>query len=192
MNKYIEDVKKFHETFGHPINNSSDAIDLKTRQLRIKLLFEELEELSEASDTVGTFQELCLNTLSGIEDSYDHLEVFYNDGVLSEDGDNVDKIEELDALCDIQYVLSGAVLAMGHQNNFDNAFQNVQDSNMSKGCKTIKEVEDTIIHYSEKGVESYYVRKGDIFIVLRKEDNKVLKNVNYIATDLKQFVNNGN
>jgi predicted HAD superfamily Cof-like phosphohydrolase len=172
MNKYIEDVAKFHRTFGHPINDKKDEIDLKTRQLRVKLLFEELEELAEASDVKATFAELCNNV-------GDFGKV---------DGDNVDKVEELDALGDIQYVLSGAVLALGHQENFDDAFQDIQDSNMSKGCNNQQEADDTQKHYAEKGVESYVVEKDGILIVLRKGDDKVLKNVHYTPTNLKQFV----
>ena len=189
MNKYIEDVAKFHKTFGHPINDKKDAIDLKTRQLRLKLILEEAEELAEASDIVGTLQEFCLGVLSKIKGADEHLEVFYGDEVLTEDGEGeVDKVEELDALCDIQYVLSGAVLALGHQENFDDAFQNVQDSNMSKGCKNQAEVDATQKHYADKGVESYVVDKDGILIVLRKEDDKVLKNTYYTATELEKFV----
>jgi predicted HAD superfamily Cof-like phosphohydrolase len=176
MNKYIEDVAQFHKTFGHPINDKKDVIDLKTRQLRNKLIFEENEELAEASDVRATFYELCK----------DYIEKYEANPI--EDGDNVDKVEELDALCDIQYVLSGAVLATGHQENFDEAFQNVQDSNMSKGCKNQKEADATQKHYADKGVESYVVDKDDILIVLRKGDDKVLKNVYYNATELEQFV----
>ena len=176
MNKYIEDVAKFHKTFGHPINDKKDVIELKTRQLRNKLIFEENEELAEASDVRATFYELCK----------DYIAKYEANPIV--DGDNVDKVEELDALCDIQYVLSGAVLALGHQENFDDAFQNVQDSNMSKGCKNEVEADATQKHYGDKGVESYVVEKDGILIVLRKEDDKVLKNVYYTSTELEKFV----
>lgn len=167
---YINEVKKFHEVFGHPINDNKDVIDLKTRQLRLKLLFEELQELAVAMDVQETFKALCLTANYGI------------------DGNNVNKVEELDALCDIQYVLSGAILALGHHKNFDDAFANVQESNMSKGCKDLKEAELTQQFYLDKGIESYVVEKDNMFIVLRKEDNKVLKNINYIKTDLEKYV----
>ena len=67
MNKYIEDVAKFHKTFGHPINDKKDDIELKTLQLRLKLILEEAEELAEASDIVGTLQEFCLQVLGKIQ-----------------------------------------------------------------------------------------------------------------------------
>ena len=189
MNIYLKMVELFHKTFGHPINDKKDAIDLKTRQLRLKLILEEAEELAEASDVKGTLQEFCIEVLLKTKNTTEYDGLTHIGGQnLDKDGDNVDKVEELDALCDIQYVLSGAVLALGHQENFDEAFQNVQDSNMSKGCKNRQEADDTQKHYGDKGVESYVVEKDGILIVLRKEDDKVLKNVHYTATELKQFV----
>ena len=174
MSKYLLDVSKFHKTFNHPINDMWSDVDLKYRRLRVSLLFEELEELSRASDVSTTFMSLC--------------EDIIKKGDCKEDGNNVDKVEELDALCDIQYVLSGAVLTLGHHKNFDKAFQNVQDSNMTKACKTMEEVNGTMEHYKNKGVDSYYVQRGDSFIVLRKGDEKVLKNINYTPASLKQYV----
>lgn len=178
MSKYIEAVKEFHEKFSHPINDYKNQIELQTRQLRIKLIFEELQELAEASDVKETFIDLCLAVKDEAEDN----------NWVDEDGNNVDKKEEIDALCDIQYVLSGAILALGHQKNFDDAFDEVQRSNMSKMCTTEKEVEDTIKHYKEKGVEGYSVKKGDVWIVLRKGDDKVLKNIYYQEAQLEKFV----
>lgn len=175
MNIQTEKVMEFHENFNHPINDQQNHIDLKTRQLRIKLLFEELQELAEASDVRQTFVTLCENRSGGYGDDY-------------VDGDNVDKKEELDALCDIQYVLSGAILSLGFQNQFDDAFSEVHSSNMSKMCNSNKEALDTVEHYKLKGVESHIVSKGDKFIVMRKDDNKILKNVYYKEASLNQFI----
>src|SRR6478609_1553583 len=97
---YVASVKEFHQVFEHPINKLGQE-QLKIRQLRIKLLFEELKELAEASDCKETFRDLCEATVSD--------ENWLN----ATDGDNVDHLEELDALCDIQYVLAGKVLTGG-------------------------------------------------------------------------------
>jgi predicted HAD superfamily Cof-like phosphohydrolase len=176
MNKYIEDVKKFHKTFGHPINEKGSVVELSTRQLRVKLIHEETEELAVATDTRKTFYELC----KAYTDAYESNPI--------EDGDNVDKVEEVDAYGDIIYVTCGGIITSGHSENFDAVFQNIQDSNMSKGCKDLNEVYDTQKHYSDKSVESYVVEKDGIYIVLRKSDNKVLKNRHYVPTDLEKYV----
>jgi len=99
-----------------------------------------------------------------------------------------DIIEVIDALCDIQYVLSGAILEFGFGEKFKDFFDEVQRSNMSKTCKSIDEADATVNHYKEKdGTESEIVQKGTEFLVYRKSDRKVLKSVNYSAADLKQF-----
>lgn len=94
-------------------------------------------------------------------------------------------IEIADALCDLQYVLSGAVLEFGLQNKFARLFDEVQRSNMSKACSSQEEAEATMQHFMEKdGTESYYKEKDGRFLVFRKSDNKTLKSINYSPADL--------
>ena len=104
---------------------------------------------------------------------------------LQEAIDNNDLTEVADALCDIQYVLSGAVLEFGLGEKFKTLFDEVQRSNMSKACKTIEEAEDTVKHYLAKGTESYFEQDGDVYLVFRKGDNKTLKSINYSPADIK-------
>lgn len=99
---------------------------------------------------------------------------------------NKDLVEVADALCDIQYVLSGAILEFGLGDKFKELFDEVQRSNMSKTCKTMAEAEATQKFYMEKdGTESYIDESDGHFLVYRKEDNKTLKSVNYSPADLK-------
>lgn len=46
----LDQVQEFHETYGLPVSNEQTLADEKTRQLRINLLQEELDELKEALD----------------------------------------------------------------------------------------------------------------------------------------------
>ena len=97
-----------------------------------------------------------------------------------------DIVEVADALCDLQYVLSGAVLEFGLGEQFKTLFDEVQRSNMSKVCKTKAEATATVQHYADKkGFESYIVEEGDYYLVYRKSDNKTLKSVNYSPADLE-------
>src|SRR5882762_3339543 len=65
--------------------------------------------------------------------------------------------EVADALCDIQYVLSGAILEFGLGEKFKPLFEEVQRSNMSKACKTEKEAKETVAFYKAKdNTECYY------------------------------------
>ena len=97
-----------------------------------------------------------------------------------------DLVEIADALCDIQYVLSGAVLEFGLGEKFKALFDEVQRSNMSKTCQSEEEAKATMKHYKEtKGVDSYYKKQGDHYLVFRHPDNKTLKSINYSPADLK-------
>jgi predicted HAD superfamily Cof-like phosphohydrolase len=100
-----------------------------------------------------------------------------------------DIVETADALCDLQYVLSGAILEFGLGHKFKELFDEVQRSNMSKTCKTLQEATDTQKHYQEsKGTESYVVEKEGEYLVYRKEDSKVLKSVKYSPADLENIL----
>ncbi|HLT86442.1 MAG TPA: nucleoside triphosphate pyrophosphohydrolase family protein [Sphingobacterium sp.] len=104
---------------------------------------------------------------------------------LQEAIENKDIIEIADALCDIQYVLSGAVLEFGLKDKFNALFEEVQRSNMSKACKTEEEAKATQAHYLAKGINSYYKEIDGLFLVYREGDNKTLKSINYSPADLK-------
>jgi predicted HAD superfamily Cof-like phosphohydrolase len=100
-----------------------------------------------------------------------------------------DFVEVADALCDLQYVLSGAVLEFGLKDKFPDLFAEVQRSNMSKACKNEKEAIDTQEYYRDKkGVESTVEKHGDYWLVFRLPDRKTLKNINYSPADLKQML----
>jgi predicted HAD superfamily Cof-like phosphohydrolase len=94
-----------------------------------------------------------------------------------------------DALCDLQYVLSGAILEFGLGDKFDDLFKEVQRSNMSKTCATEEEAKATVAHYLNKdGTECYYELVGTRWLVYRKSDNKTIKSINYSPADLDKIL----
>ncbi len=100
-----------------------------------------------------------------------------------------DIVEVADALCDIQYVLSGAILEFGLAEKFKDLFEEVQRSNMSKACSSEEEAERTVQYYRQKdGTECFYRREGDKWLVYRKSDNKTIKSVGYSPADLKKIL----
>jgi predicted HAD superfamily Cof-like phosphohydrolase len=101
-----------------------------------------------------------------------------------------DVIEVADALADLQYVLSGAVLEFGLGDKFNTLFDEVQRSNMSKACNSQQEAIETLLHYKKKdGTEGYYKEESGKWLVYRKEDNKVLKSINYSPANLSDIIN---
>jgi predicted HAD superfamily Cof-like phosphohydrolase len=147
----LNQVAEFHKTFNAPILNSPQIPSTQRCELRINLLQEELNELSQAI----------------------------------KDGDIV---EIADALCDLQYVLSGAVLEFGLGDKFVELFNEVQRSNMSKACSSVQEALATLSHYKQKdGTEGYYKEVNGKYIVYRNGDDKVLKSINYSAANLSNL-----
>lgn len=103
--------------------------------------------------------------------------------------ENKDMVEIADALCDIQYVLSGAVLEFGLGDKFVELFNEVQRSNMSKACTNMEEVKASIAHYKErKGEECDYRQEGDKYLLYRTTDQKTLKSINYSPADIKSIL----
>lgn len=96
-----------------------------------------------------------------------------------------------DALCDIQYVLSGAILEFGLAEKFKALFEEVQRSNMSKACTTEEEALRTVEFYKQKdGTDCVYKKEGNMWLVYRKSDNKTIKSVGYSPADLERILNN--
>ncbi len=107
---------------------------------------------------------------------------------LEEAIEDEDIVEVADALCDLQYVLSGAILEFGLGEKFRALFDEVQRSNMSKACNSVEEAEATVRHYEAKGTECYYKEDNGKYLVYRKGDDKTLKNVNYSPANLESIV----
>jgi len=100
--------------------------------------------------------------------------------------DDNDLIEVADALCDLQYVLAGAILEFGLGEKFKELFDEVHRSNMSKACKTLEEANLTIQHYKNTAkTDAHHQEEDGLFLVYRTADNKTLKSVNYSPASLK-------
>lgn len=99
-----------------------------------------------------------------------------------------DLVEVADALCDLQYVLSGAILEFGMADKFSELFAEVHRSNMSKACKNNEEAMETEQSYLEQGVVTYSELVGNRMVVKRMSDQKILKNINYSSANLKKIL----
>lgn len=94
-----------------------------------------------------------------------------------------------DALCDIQYVLSGAVLEFGLAPRFKALFEEVQRSNMSKACNSEEEARQTVEYYRvHRGEDCHYEPAGDKWLVYRTSDHKTIKSVGYSPASLEPIL----
>ncbi len=125
-------------------------------------------------------EERCKLRISLIEEELKELE---------EAVKNKDIVEVADALCDIQYVLSGAILEFGLGGKFKELFEEVQRSNMSKACASEQEAIETVAYYkTNKATECYYREESGRWLVYRKADNKTIKSISYSPADLKRVI----
>lgn len=107
---------------------------------------------------------------------------------LEEAVENQDLIEAADALCDLQYVLAGAILEFGMGEKFAELFAEVQRSNMSKVCRSEEEAQATVNHYQSQNQDAYFEKKEDFYLVFRKSDQKTLKSINYSEVDFQKIL----
>lgn len=150
---------------------------------------EDLKALTQVAEFHQTFKHPILATPSIPTKERCQLRIDLIAEELKELQDAVDDnnmVEIADALCDLQYVLSGAVLEFGLGGQFKTLFDEVHRSNMSKACKTVEEAEQTIQYYKTNGdVDAYYTEIDSLFLVYRAGDHKTLKSVNYSPADLQ-------
>ena len=150
---------------------------------------DKLDPLNQVADFHRTFQHPILDSPTIPDEKRCKLRVELISEELKELEEAIkdnDLVEVADALCDIQYVLSGAILEFGMGEKFKTLFEEVQRSNMSKACKTMEEAEATVKHYKENKDTNSYIKEVDgLYLVYRAEDNKTLKSIDYSPADLK-------
>ena len=76
-----------------------------------------------------------------------------------------DIVEIADALCDIQYVLSGAVHEFGMSEKFVRLFNEVQRSNMSKACVSVEEAEGQLSGTGKRKIQNVTMRRKTVNIL---------------------------
>lgn len=106
----------------------------------------------------------------------------------------VDEKELLDGVVDIAYTLFG-LMQIAEQLGYDveGALEAVCKNNNEKFVKTIEEANETAVMYEEQGivVDIRYNEQYDVFAVVRKSDNKLLKCKGYKSVVLDQFLPKG-
>jgi predicted HAD superfamily Cof-like phosphohydrolase len=100
-----------------------------------------------------------------------------------------DIVGAADALCDLQYVLNGAILEFGLGASFGELFKEVQRSNMSKSCSSQEEALKTVEYWETSEGKSCAIEEvRNRFIVYRIDDDKIMKSVNYSPANLKSIL----
>ena len=172
MNKTLESVSEFHKTFGAPVLDTPQIPDEGRVKLRLALILEELSELAEASGAAEVFNEMMKDKVSAFEQKPEMK----------------DTAQALDALCDLQVVLNGSTLEYGLQDRFDDAFDEVHRSNMSKACTNEEEGAASMEKYQKEGVRTILEKVNGKYVIYRAADHKILKGINYFSPEINKFV----
>lgn len=95
----------------------------------------------------------------------------------------------LDAILDITYVgLGNGSLVFGLKDKILRGYTEVQSSNLSKICKTVKDAKETVkVRSEQQGEPCHYVQNDEGYVVYRSSDMKIMKNIFYRKPNLDQF-----
>jgi predicted HAD superfamily Cof-like phosphohydrolase len=96
-----------------------------------------------------------------------------------------------DSLGDIMYVLCNGILAHGLKDKFEDIYEEIQQSNLSKVCESEDEAKQTMeVRGKEQGEACHFEKHGDYWIVYRTRDKKVQKSILYFKPNLSKFFEN--
>ena len=98
-------------------------------------------------------------------------------------------VDVADALIDIDYVLKGVMLKHGLVCAYEALFNEVHNSNMSKVCNDVHEANRTVNKYAKDGISTNILVKNNKFLVMRTEDGKALKYIDYQPARLAPIIN---
>lgn len=194
---YIGKVKEFETTF---VNLNDVKFDEEMLKKRINLMFEELSEIAIAGGT--SVRTHFFNLM--IEKSHE-----CNNILTHEIKENVEtpmnKVEVLDGLCDLQYVLSGSVIKLGLDSMFDEAFLAVHENNMDKKYDTYADVKKRANKWEKQNTEladtlfpehrieiipdsGKVLQPGEECKYILKVDGKIIKPENHKKVSLLKFL----
>lgn len=204
---YQEQVKEFQLASGQDVSDTPRELTKEEYDFRDNLLREEIRELQYAivdNNRVEMLDALCdikyvndgtANAEGWVQDDaihesdYDAWERFQSKDLIIKDNMELLSIvnsKDCDMINESVYCLA---YAFGFTlENFKEALKRVHLSNMSKFCHNRAEIDATIQYYKGKGIEVTTTLREKQTVVYRKEDGKVLKNVNYIPVRLEDLV----
>ena len=169
---YQKKVTEFMTVFGQDCPSKPTVPDLQTRILRVKLILEEVLELTEASglkivDSLGiAFDKKLLTQKDGIQ-------------IIENTEMKPDMVEIADAIADISYVNYGAASAYGI--DISPVEDEVHYSNMTK-----------LFHEDEiKSLPADFMVKqidGTDKYLVKNQDGKVQKSPSYKKTDIQTII----
>lgn len=191
-------VLEFQIQAGEILEPTQKVIELKSRLLREE--YEELKEALEEKDEVGILDALTdfmyvllgfENILEGNKPKVDVLNIV----TMTEQDELLKVVDELlksliysyHLLDFLKQVWGSVVEALGYLDVFEEAFDRVHKSNMTKFAPTEEGAITTVMEYLGEGVVADYSEVGGLYTIYRKSDGKVLKYIDYEPVNLEDL-----
>lgn len=197
-------VIEFMNASGQTVNKVPTEMTIDQADLRYKLYLEEVLELREAVmqqdkveqlDAVVDILYIALGTAATAGDILNvEAQLAIDFCALKKGRSTMDMLSYLENLPVGDYndaIWNTVILA--HDLGFSgkqiqDAFEQVHKNNMSKFCYSEEDAKMSVQQYSSQGIDAVWVKRGDLYVILRAEDGKILKGHNYIKVDLTGFV----
>lgn len=167
MDNELRNISGFMQLFNQPILSLEQQISADRAELRLDLILEELHELA-----------LALNKEQHLKVKM--LEIINKESIVAVP----DKVAQLDALADLIYVVKGTINECGLQDVYEDAFNEVHSSNMSK---TVKDLGTEIQILHNKKIEFEVKTSLGKTILYRADNGKVIKPSTYTKPDLHKI-----
>ena len=172
----LESIIEFQKAGGHTVAYSTDnhIPSVKDRELRLSLIFEELSELADAYGMNKVFTDMCeehLHLTAEIENTFEF-----------------NKVEALDALCDLSVVFNGGFAVSGFTDIAQEAYDETMRSNMSKFCYSLDEALATVAGKEDWTYRVTNINGRDVYVFLRKSDGKILKGKSFFIPDYSKLL----
>lgn len=204
MINFQDQVKEFMVAAGQFVATKPRELTTDEAKFRYDLFMEEVEELEtafkegnrvEVLDALLDIQYIVLGTANvmGIECIYELVAAYELWDINGRQPLEL-RIEDIKRLSVTS--IHGAIFETSAfagifgipRDKFTEGFNRVHKSNMSKFCQSEREANSTIETYKKQGVETYWVKRGDLYVVLRTSDNKVMKSNMYSPVNLEDLV----
>lgn len=177
----LKSIIEFQKAGGHTVAYSTDnhIPSIEDRKLRLKLIFEELSELADAYGMTGSFTEICADF---VHNEYDKT------SELIDLPEEFNKVEALDALCDLSVVVNGGYAVSGFTDIAQEAYNETMRSNMSKFCYSLDEALATVAGKDDWTYRVTNINGRDVYVILRKSDGKILKGKEFFQPDYSKLL----
>lgn len=197
---YQDKVKEFQIASGQPVSDEPRELTKAEADFRDSLLREEIRELQYAvvdNNRVEILDALCdikyvndgTANMMGIRQEDEWQETYYSASGCIDTAIEVLKSADVSKVKFInEHVYFLASMFGFPLENFKTALDRVHESNMSKFCLDTKTADRTQEFYKNQGIDTYIEPRNKMTVVYRKDDGKVLKNIEYHPVILEDLV----